>query len=245
LAAVTEGGIFLWALVHKGKSLQRWRFATLDSIKSSPTVVNGVVYVGSDDTFLYAIDATTGKERWKFDAAAPMSSGPVVANGIVYVGANPFNGINSSGTPAGAGGLYAVEAASGTQVWLFTISPTGLYGFSTPAVVDGMVYVGSLDGNLYVLDALTGKERWRFRTGISIQSSPAVAGGMVYIGSNDHYLYAVDALTGTVRWLFPTGGFVVSSPAVANGVVYVGLRYQSVCGRRPDRQGTLAISYWW
>jgi serine/threonine protein kinase len=63
---------------------------------------------------------------------------------------------------------------------------------SSPAVSDGVVYVGSLDSYLYAVDASSRQERWRFRTegGITL-SSPAVSGGAVYVGSGDNYLYAV------------------------------------------------------
>ena len=61
---------------------------------------------------------------------------------------------------------------------------------SSPAVADGVVYVGSGD-RLYALDAKTGQEKWRFKTDGAIVSSPAVAGGVVYFASTDGYLYAV------------------------------------------------------
>lgn len=93
---------------------------------------------------------------------------------------------------------------------------------SSPAVVDGVVYVGSLDGRLYAIDAASGAERWRVATKDGIYSSPAVVDGMVYVGSFDGNLYAVDAASGEERWRFATGDVITSSPAVAGGVVYVG-----------------------
>ncbi|WP_211265558.1 outer membrane protein assembly factor BamB family protein [Actinacidiphila oryziradicis] len=86
----------------------------------------------------------------------------------------------------------------------------------------GTVYVGSGDGKVYALDAVTGTERWTHTTGDAVDSSPAVVGGTVYVGSNDHMLYALDAVTGTERWTYATGGAVRSSPAVVGGTVYVG-----------------------
>lgn len=94
--------------------------------------------------------------------------------------------------------------------------------FSSPAVVDGVVYIGSYDHYLYALDATTGKQRWRFKTGDEVYSSPAVVGGVVYIGSGDEYVYALDAATGKQGWRFQTGGYVLSPPAVVDGVVYIG-----------------------
>lgn len=64
---------------------------------------------------------------------------------------------------------------------------------SSPAVVNGEVYVGSYDDNVYALNATTGAEIWTFQTGGFVYSSPAVVGGVVYIGSDDSYVYALKA----------------------------------------------------
>jgi outer membrane protein assembly factor BamB len=62
---------------------------------------------------------------------------------------------------------------------------------SSPAVANGVVYVGSNDNNLYALNATTGAKVWNYTTGGSVYSSPAVANGVVYVGSQDHNLYAL------------------------------------------------------
>ena len=56
-------------------------------------------------------------------------------------------------------------------------------------MVEGVVYVGGLDGALYAVDAGSGEERWRFQTDGDVISSPG--GG--YVGSGDRYLYAIGA----------------------------------------------------
>jgi len=100
---------------------------------------------------------------------------------------------------------------------------TGSAVVSSPAVVDGTVFVGSLDNNTYALNAKTGAQVWNYTTGGPIQwSSPAVASGVVYVGSTDNKIYALNAATGTEVWSYATAGEVWSSPAVAGGVVYVG-----------------------
>src|SRR5947207_6381610 len=75
-----------------------------------------------------------------------------------------------------------------TKKWAFQ---TGDRISSWPAVVNGVVYVGSYDGNLYALDAASGTKKWAFHAGNSIgYSSPAVVNGVVYVGSDDDSLYA-------------------------------------------------------
>ena len=78
----------------------------------------------------------------------------------------------------------------GTLKWTFN---TGGAIHSSPAIVDGVVYFGSRDGNIYALDADTGEKLWEFKTDSWVESSPAVVGGIVYCGSNDAHLYALDA----------------------------------------------------
>src|SRR5919198_296270 len=98
--------------------------------------------------------------------------------------------------------------------WRFKTQTIVEAWFSSPTVADKAVYFGSDDGDFYAVDAQTGKEIWKFRTGGVIYSSPAVAGGSVYFGSHDGHLYAVDINTGKERWKFKTGYRVYSSPAV-------------------------------
>jgi hypothetical protein len=97
--------------------------------------------------------------------------------------------------------------------------------YSSPAVANGVVYIGSADSKMYAFNADTGKTLWSTATtatGNGIESSPVVANGVVYIGSLDDTLYAFDAATGQLLWSAATGFEIYSSPTVANGVVYVG-----------------------
>ena len=99
--------------------------------------------------------------------------------------------------------------------------PTGGWIVNAPTVTDGVVYVGSDDNNLYVLDAFTGELLWSFETGDIVRSSPTVTGGVVYVGSNDNHMYALDAGTGELLWSFDTGDWVQYSPVVSGGVTYL------------------------
>jgi len=94
---------------------------------------------------------------------------------------------------------------------------------SAPTVVDGTVFVGGQDENLYAVDAETGTQKWAFETDDEIWiSSPAVADGTVFIGSIDSSVYAVDAETGTEQWSFETGDRIDSSPTAVEGTVCIG-----------------------
>ena len=123
---------------------------------------------------------------------------------------------------------------------------TGGLIISSPAIANGLAYVGSTDGNLYAVDLNSGAMKWKFETKARVVSSPAVAGGLVYFSSYDGWFFAVDALTGKFKWKFKNAGerrfagthihgslpaaetmpdpfdCYLSSPAVWNGNVYFG-----------------------
>jgi outer membrane protein assembly factor BamB len=100
-------------------------------------------------------------------------------------------------------GVYpsANTSSFGTLKWKFK---TNGKIFSSPAVCNGVAYIGSEDHNLYAIDTKTGKNLWTFITGGAIDSSPTVYNNVVYFGSYDGYYYAVDAANGKMIWKFKT-----------------------------------------
>lgn len=78
--------------------------------------------------------------------------------------------------------------------------------FSSPAVYNGIAYIGSEDHCLYAVNAKTGTFLWKFSTGGTVNSSPAVYKNTVYFGSFDGFYYAVNATTGKLVWKFKTAG---------------------------------------
>src|SRR5215831_6406701 len=145
--------------------------------------------------------------RRAFTVATPWNQYGRVAN---HTHANRFENVLGPGNVSGL-----------TQAWR---SPVGGLVYSSPAVVHGVLYIGSYDHNVYAFNAKTGAKLWSYTTDGQIFSSPAVANGVLYIGSGDHRVYALDAATGAKRWIYRTGRGtgIMSSPAVVNGVVYIG-----------------------
>jgi outer membrane protein assembly factor BamB len=194
-----------------------WAAATGNQVFSSPAVLNGRVYVGSEDGKLYAFNSSTGAPAWGAPAnpgGAILSSPAIAPSGsAVYVGSNNGN-------------LYAFNAVTGAAAW-GAPAATGSSIASSPAIANGIVYVGTEDGHLWAFNASTGAPAWASpaTTGQIDASSPAVAGGIVYVGSfGDGKLYAFDAATGTAipGWPVASVSQIDSSPTVADGLVYVG-----------------------
>ncbi len=174
-------------------------------IGSSPAIVDGVVYIGSDDGDIYAIDASSGAQLWNRDLGQFHTSSPAVVGGVVYV--RVWEGYN-----------YALNATNGDIIW--QNSNTGLGG-SSPAVVNGIYYV--INGeNLTASNATTGASIWNSTFGANADGSPVIMGNTVYVADSG-YIAALDAQTGAVHWnrLLELGN-TMNAPAVANGLVYVG-----------------------
>jgi outer membrane protein assembly factor BamB len=223
----------------------KWSFPTHYYVYSPPVVVGGVVYIGSVKDSLYALKTSTGAELWVFPTNGRVLDAAAVSNGRVFVGAElgdlyalrasdgkelwhiaDFSG--GAATVVGdvvyvgnlANQLCAIGAKDGHEQWCFDAGRP-LNDISAPAVVNGTVYAGSTDGNVYAVDAATGGLLWSYATNGYVDG-PAVVNGVVYAPSWDNNLYALDSATGFLLWKFATGGSVTCTPAVADGVVYLG-----------------------
>lgn len=184
----------------------KWSFATGGSIYSSPAVAGGLVFFGSDDKKVYAVDAVTGTKVWSYTTGDLVRSSPSVVGGVVYIGSDDNK-------------VYALNALTGTKIWSFATGDD--VELSSPLVAGGKVYVGSLDGYVYALDQLTGAKIWSVKTWAA-RGSFAISGSTVYVGSDKSTLWALDANTGVTRWTAVVGGRIKNTPSVAKGVVYVG-----------------------
>ena len=206
---------------------------------SSPAVVGGIVYIGSSDGVLWAYPASGCGQSlcttplWKSTSLAQIIDSPTVSNGIVYVGSQTnFNSNDGKLNAFSASGCGQSVCA---PLWQGLAGPQSILE-SSPAVSNGLVFVGSFDGKLYAFNAngcgqATCRPLWTAATGASIESTPTVAGGRVFIGSDDRKLYAFKAAgCGQSRcrpvWTGTLGSPVFqSSPAVRNGVVYIGAQH--------------------
>ena len=170
----TESGDFL--CLDLGGEM-RWRFQTRRRVMSTPLVHEGVVYVGSNDWHVYALDIEQGYPVWRYRTGGQVVSSPAYYEGRVY-----FGSVDNH--------VYAIDALSGREVWKFNV---GSKVTSSPFVYKNSVYIGAVDGALYCLHAETGDLLWRFQSDGPILSSPRAADNMVYIGSDDHHIYALPA----------------------------------------------------
>ena len=179
-----------------------WAFKTGGAVESSPLVLEGKVYVGSSDAFLYALEAATGKPAWKYETGDKILGAP--------------NWVKSNnGTRILAGSydykLHCVDAATGRSNWVYE---TSNYINGSPAVADGQTVFGGCDGLLHVLSLADGKEVKEVEAGAYIAASVALAGGRAYFGQYENEFLCVDLKEGKKAWVFKDRDFpYFSSPA--------------------------------
>lgn len=183
-----------------------WTFTSDDEVRSSPLCEHGVVFSGSYDTNLYALNAKTGDFLWKAPTKAGICSSPILAEDAVVIGSEDNY-------------VYAFDARRGAQMWSYR---TGAPVRSSPKLHKDIIYIGSDDQYVYALHADTGQVAWRYRTWNHVRGSAAFAHGLVFIGSSDGNLYALDILNGTLRWKLHTLGAIISTPIVIRNNVIVG-----------------------
>ena len=203
---------------------------------SSPAVVGGVAYIGSDDGTLWAYPADGCGQGlcttplWRSTNLAQIIDAPAVANGVVFVG-------SQTSVTSAAGKLNAFAAAGCGHalcppLWQGDAGAQSILE-SSPTVARGVVYVAAYDGKLYAFDAggcghALCQPLWTGATGGHVESSPTVVNGVAYVGSDDGNLYAFAAAgCGSAAcaplWSGSIGAPAFSSsPAVSGGKVFIG-----------------------
>ncbi len=201
-------------------------------------MAKGIVYIGSWDGFLYALDAATGRLIWKHQTLGQVRSPPAIDRGVLYVTSND-------------GVLYILSARTGQSRLRFRTPGVAM---ESPVAANGLAYFTSA-GVLYAVDARAreipgqyllkqvwaqfwvwqvpgiprppGQQggRWRFspeKISKGFASSVAVSPEAVYVGDTQGYFYARDALLGTELWQFRAKGAIVGAPAIVGSQVYFG-----------------------
>jgi outer membrane protein assembly factor BamB len=192
-----------------------WTFHARALLEFPPAIAYGRVFLPTFDGRFYALDAETGRVVWSRRAGRCGWASPAVASHVVYV---TFIGSSECHHARTGGELDAFSTANGALRWRRELAPTE----SSPLVADRTVLVGDWDGNVWALDARTGRTRWRAHLDGAVKGSLALAGRRVFIGTYGGSVYALSARTGAVLWRSGGHGEFYSSPAVAYGRVFIG-----------------------
>jgi hypothetical protein len=199
-----------------GNELWLRDFGAIHSV-NPPAYANGTVYLqtgGHGDSFLYALDASSGSVRFRTAYLNQWSRyfAPVVVGSSVFVAGGYY------------GGMYAFNTPDLSQRWFASLNQ---YDQFTPAVKDGLVYAytGSYQPKLTVADAATGAVAYEIADpgfvwdGWSMNTAPTLGGASNVLATNGGRLISFNLLSRSIGYAL-TGAFR-GQPTVANGVVYV------------------------
>jgi len=215
-----------WSTFHQGNDRQgfssvdvapitnrtKWIFNTSGYIFSSPIIVDDVVYIGSNDKNIYAINLTSGSKIWNYTTSGWVMSTPAYYNGTIYVGSGQW--------PQGEKKIYALYT-NGSLRWNYTTGDN--LALSSPVISDGILYMGGHDGILRALYASNGTQIWTYKNGCG--------GGNLYIENAasviDNLIYASNYCNGLQIRNIKDGSFVANvkygsgfSSAVDGDVIY-------------------------
>ena len=183
-----------------------WTFETEDAIESTAAIAAGIVYVGTLDGYLYAVNLENGGLKWKYQASGEIKSSPAVFSDVVYFG-------------DGMGIFHAVDAQTGEPRWTFE---TEAEIISSANVAQDRLLFGSYDQFLYCLSAKDGSLVWKFETEGYVHGTPAIVNGAVVISGCDGYLRIINIADGVEQQRIALGDYVAASPAILNNRAYAG-----------------------
>lgn len=182
-----------------------WSFECEDEIRGTPSVSNGVVYIGCYDNNLYALDAKNGDFKWKYATEGGIPTRPAVLDNMVFFGSEDFR-------------LYSVSVDHGELLWTYyTEGPIR----SSAIISEGHLFFGSDDANLHVVNVLTGNRAWKADAVAPIRSTPLIANERVFFGCESGDFYSID-FRGELKWRFKAKRAVTSSPILVDGLIYFG-----------------------
>jgi outer membrane protein assembly factor BamB len=171
-----------------------------------------MLYVGTNDGYLIALDAQTGQEKWRYQSRGPIGQTPAATRDMIVFSNE-------------ADQVVAVDAINGKFKWQYkgeTPEEYTLRGHAGVSIDGDLIYTGMSNGALIALRRDTGSLAWstslkadadRF---MDVDATPLVMGDTVYASSSSGGVYAVDKTTGLVRWRLPF--FDAAQPSATGNV---------------------------
>ena len=204
-----------------------WKFQTGGMIYATPSLHEEVLYVGSLDSTLYAVNRKNGSEIWRFRSGAPIYSDAAISGDrICFESGNFLYGLDLDGELQWKAPLYTDSITQQVDPWDFL--------HSSPVIYQGVAYIGSDMGWIYGIRLRDGKQVFIKQTdsGELIRTTPVISDGLILVGDWAGIFHAFDLKTGGLGWKYDTrkdGTFawpnaIQSTPVVANGRIIFGGR---------------------
>ncbi len=187
-----------------------WSFKTNGPIgwRASPVANRdaSVIFVGSTDGKVYAVESSSGNRLWKFDTGGAILSSPVVLPDRVILASTD-------------GGVYCLEPQGGKPLWSQEVmSPC----VSTPSVHRDTVVVGAMDGHITAFEAKSGLMKWRYDAGSPVVANSQAYNDLVFSTAKDGTVHALSVHSGRLKWKVALSTAIVTGPMASADAIYVG-----------------------
>lgn len=215
-----------------------WTFDTSDKVLAGPMIQNGTIFIGDQKGVFYSIDLTSGKENWRLETGGNIQAkATMIDNQVFFESANVF---------------YLVNAKNGNKIWSFDPEmdpfvfkyqdrewPYKIDPFddkrSVATYTDGIIYVGSGDGNVYGLNIKSGQVEKKYTAieNAPVRSSPFIQNGHLYFGDWEGLVYCYSLTSNELIWQkktyrgdkpYGTFGGIVSEFLPYDGLLFFGAR---------------------
>ena len=173
-----DGYIYAFSITE---GILDWRFKTGNKIWSTPSYIDGVVYISSFDQHVYAINLLDGNLIWKFKSDGAIVSKPVIFGDDLFFG--------TFGTT-----FYSLDRRTGNEKWRFEDSVNWFW--ADPVIIDDVVLASSLDGVLYALNKDSGQIQWTLTVESPVVSRPVIVGEKIALATVDGRVIVSDVKTG-------------------------------------------------
>jgi eukaryotic-like serine/threonine-protein kinase len=210
---------------------EQWHYAPDAGIWGRSLALAGdALLVGVSGQELVSLDTGTGQERWRIALVGEVQRPPLVVGDTLYVGTT-FVGTDMDNDPEAQAWVYALDVASGEEVWAFE---TGNYLMVTPALDDGILYAGGSyydpsrdveEGGpmrIYALDAASGSEQWAVEHDSGLIKRLYASDGLLHYLAYQDRLFTLDTSTGEEVWSYHTENWTPDF-LLADGVIYFGV----------------------
>jgi eukaryotic-like serine/threonine-protein kinase len=190
-----------------------------DYFQSSPRVVDGIAYLGTEKGLVYGINMLTGAIVFQCQTPGKFTieTKPAVDNNMIYFG--DWDGV-----------LYAYNLLTAEKVWNYDTKKDNTYSWvnaiqTDPVVYNNSIFFGGRSCNIYSLDPLTGAKKWSFHDGgnMWLLGGPTIADDKLYMGSsNQHFIQAFNVASGVKIWTKNVDYRIFGTPLVDGDFLFFG-----------------------
>lgn len=222
-----ESGNQLYGLEKNGSLVWQFPLTTLsvtnqidswDFYHSSPNIVDGIAYIGTEKGLVFGVDVKTGTKvfEWQSPSKATIRIKPGIYENKLFVG--DWSGV-----------LYAFDLERNELSWSYDTRKDDTYSWTnaiqTPLVFfNQSVFFAGRSCNAYCLDINDGTRKWKFNEpNLWIVGGAVISDSVIYYGSsNQRRVYAIDAISGALKWTSSVDHRNWANPLILDDILYVG-----------------------